>query len=54
MIGVINLGAEAYTFEKGHKIAQMLIQKVETPSFEEVLELSDTSRGDGGFGSTGK
>lgn len=54
MIGVINLGNEAYTFEKGHKVAQMLIQKIETPTFEEVIELSDTSRGEGGFGSTGK
>lgn len=54
MIGAINLGSEPYTFEKGHKVAQMLIQKVESPIFEEVVELSDTSRGEGGFGSTGK
>ncbi len=54
MIGVINLGNEAYTFEKGHKVAQFLIQKVESPIFEEVIELSDTSRGENGFGSTGK
>jgi dUTP pyrophosphatase len=52
-IGVINLSSEAYTFEKGHKVAQLLIQKVETPIFEEVIELSDTSRGEGAFGSTG-
>lgn len=54
MIGVINLGTEEYTFEKGQKVAQFLIQKIETPMFEEVVELSDTSRGEGGFGSTGK
>lgn len=53
-IGVINLSDQAYVFEKGHKVAQMLIQKVETPTFEEVEELSDTSRGEGAFGSTGK
>jgi dUTP pyrophosphatase len=53
-VGVINLGSEIYVFEKGHKIAQMLIQKIESPTFEEVVELSDTSRGEGGFGSTGK
>lgn len=53
-VGVINLSSESYTFEKGHKVAQMLIQKIETPTFEEVIELSDTSRGEGGFGSTGK
>lgn len=52
--GMINLGKESYTFEKGHKVAQMLIQKVETVEVEEVSELNDTSRGTGGFGSTGK
>lgn len=54
IVGLINLGKEVYTFEKGHKIAQMLIQKVAHPEIEEVAELSDTSRGEGGFGSTGK
>ncbi len=54
LIGVINLGSEPYTFEKGHKVTQLLIQKVESPIFEEVIELTDTSRGEGGFGSTGK
>ena len=41
-------------FEHGQKIAQMLIQKVELPTIEEVSELSNTVRGEGGFGSTGK
>jgi len=54
LVGVINLSSETYVFEKGNKIAQMLIQKIETPTFEEVVELSDSSRGEGGFGSTGK
>lgn len=53
-VGVINLSSEIYVFEKGHKIAQMLIQKIESPTFEEVVELSDTNRGEDGFGSTGK
>ncbi len=53
-IGVINLGTEAYVFEPGNKVAQLLIQKVETPTFNEAEELSDTSRGNGGFGSSGK
>jgi dUTP pyrophosphatase len=35
------------------KIAQMLIQPVEAPTIIEADELDDTSRGDGGFGSTG-
>jgi dUTP pyrophosphatase len=42
-----------YVVKKGEKIAQVLIQPVEEPEIEEVLELSDTSRGIGGFGSTG-
>jgi dUTP pyrophosphatase len=54
MLGVINLGTESYTFEKGHKVCQMLIQKVEHVEVVEANELSDTSRGEGGFGSTGK
>ncbi len=53
-VGMINLGKEDYVFEKGHKVAQMLIQKIEHAEIEETLELSDTSRGVGGFGSTGK
>ena len=54
LIGLINLGQEPYTIEKGHKVAQMLIQKIERVDVEEVSELTDTSRGAGGFGSTGK
>ena len=38
----------------GDRIAQMVINKVERIQFEEVEELSDTERGDGGFGHTGK
>lgn len=53
-IMVHNLGSEAYTFSHGHKVAQMLIQKIEFPDIEEVDELSDSKRGTGGFGSTGK
>lgn len=53
-IGVINLSDKPYTFEKGHKVAQLLVQRVESPVFEEVEELSEASRGEGGFGSTGK
>ena len=54
LIGVINFGDKDYIFEKGHKVAQMIIQKKEKVDFEEVKELSDTIRGEGGFGSTGK
>ena len=54
MIGVINLGNEPYTFEKGHKIAQMVIQKYEHCAIVEVNELGASERGATGFGSTGK
>ncbi len=54
ILGVLNLGTEPYTFRQGEKVMQMLIQKVESLEIVEVSELSDTVRGEGGFGSTGK
>jgi dUTP pyrophosphatase len=54
LIGMINLSQTEYIFEAGHKVAQVLIQKIERPDVEEASELSDTSRGHGAFGSTGK
>jgi len=48
-----NLSDKAYVINKGDKVAQMLIQKVESPDIEEVEVLDDTERGEGGFGSTG-
>jgi dUTP pyrophosphatase len=55
LVGVIaiNHGTEDFKIEKNQKIAQMIINKVETADIEEVKELDDTSRGEGGFGSTG-
>lgn len=53
-VGLINLGSSEYVVEAGHKIAQMLIQKVERVEISEVDELALSSRGHGGFGSTGK
>jgi dUTP pyrophosphatase len=53
LVGVINLGDTTYTFKKGDKIAQMLIQKIECPELVVVEELDETERGAGGFGSTG-
>lgn len=41
-------------FSKGDKIAQMLIRKTESMNIVEEIDLSDTQRGEGGFGSTGK
>lgn len=54
MIGIMNLGTEPYTFEKNHKVAQISIQRRDEIVIEEVEELSDSVRGEGGFGSTGK
>jgi len=53
LIGLVNLGQEDFEIKKGQKIAQLLIQKVERPEIELVDELDETSRGTGGFGSTG-
>jgi dUTP pyrophosphatase len=53
-VGVVNLGKEKYIFEKGHKVAQMIIQKKETPEIVETTELNNSERGERGFGSTGK
>ena len=54
-IGVIliNHGREAFLVEKGMKIAQMVLQPVLRADVQEARELSDTSRGSGGFGTTG-
>lgn len=49
-----NHGCVAQTVENGQRIAQMVITPVLTPPYEEAQELSDTNRGQGGFGSTGK
>ena len=54
MVGIVNLGKEDYKFEPGQKVAQLLIQKVESPKIEEVENLEEGLRGENGFGSTGK
>jgi len=48
-----NLSSEEYEIKKGQKIAQVLIQSVESAEIEEVQNLSETIRGENGFGSTG-
>lgn len=54
MIALHNHGPQVRTVSHGDRIAQLVITPVFTPGFYEVCELSDTSRGAGGFGSTGK
>jgi dUTP pyrophosphatase len=54
-IGVIlvNLSNEDFTIENGERVAQLVIAKHDRADWEEVELLSETSRGEGGFGSTG-
>ena len=51
---LINLSGEAQTIEPGERICQMVIAKHETPEVVEVTELSETERGEGGFGHSGR
>ena len=50
---LVNLSNETQTIEPGERVAQMVIAKHETASWEEVKELEETQRGAGGFGHTG-
>lgn len=50
---MINFGNKPFIIKRGDRIAQMVINKIETPEIIEVDELNDSSRGTGGFGSTG-
>ena len=52
-VPLINFSDRSYKIEKGKKIGQMVFAKVEEAVFEETDELDSTSRGEGGFGSTG-
>ena len=51
---LFNHGSVAQTIENGERIAQLIITPVLQPAYEMAQDLSDTSRGEGGFGSTGK
>ena len=51
---LLNHSKEVQVIEHGERIAQFVITPVLTPAYEEVMELDDTDRGVGGFGSTGK
>lgn len=54
LVPLINLGEEDFTVKNGDRIAQLVIMPVENVSFNETETLSDTVRGEGGFGSTGR
>lgn len=51
---LINLGAEPFAITHGDRIAQIIVAPVVQARFEVVGGLSDTARGEGGFGSTGR
>ena len=50
---LINLGTETVTIDHGMRIAQMIFSPILKATFQLTDKLDDTSRGDGGFGSTG-
>lgn len=50
---LINLGQDPFAVEHGMRIAQLVLEKIETPDVLEVDRLESTVRGNGGFGSTG-
>lgn len=51
---LVNLGAEPYTIEVGDKVSQVIIFPVAIAEIEETDTLSESSRGEGSFGSTGR
>ena len=53
-VPVVNISNEAYTIQPQERIAQMVISKYEQAKIEVVTKLTETIRGEGGFGSTGK
>ena len=53
-VPIVNVSNEAYTIQPQERIAQMVIARVEQAKIEVVTELTETQRGEGGFGSTGK
>jgi len=52
-VGLINLGQEPFVVQHAMRIAQLVIAPVAHARIEEVEQLDDTQRGEGGFGSTG-
>ena len=53
-VEMVNLGSEAYRIKAGDKLAQLVIYPYEVADLEEVGELSESARGEGQFGSTGR
>lgn len=51
---LINLGEEPYVVRRGDRVAQLVFAKVARASFQIAAELTETARGEGGFGHTGR
>ena len=51
---LVNLSDKPYTIEEGDKVSQLVIVPVAIAEIEEVSELSESTRGEGAFGSTGR
>ena len=54
LVCMYNLNDKEFIFEPAQKIAQLVVLPTLYPGFEEAADLSETKRGHGGFGSTGK
>ena len=54
MVALVNLGAERFRVTRGMRIAQLVFSRVERVAFRSTDCLPESSRGDGGFGSTGR
>ena len=54
IVCMYNLNDTDFVFEAGQKVAQLVVLPTLYPTFEEADVLSDTTRAQGGFGSTGK
>ena len=53
-VPIVNMSNQAYVVQPGEKIAQAILLRYEVQEFQVVDELSETARGTGGFGSTGR
>lgn len=51
---LVNLSNQPFVIKNGERVAQMVVAKHEQPVWDEVKELNETVRGEGGFGHTGK
>lgn len=54
LVALTNHSSESYTIQPNERIAQMVLSPIYLPKLTEVVELEETSRGEGGFGSTSK